>query len=302
MNKYKITAIIFIIINFILITAAAFLLLYNRKDTDTVKNTVSPAPASVVTETPKTHPTTAPPAIKPTIKKFLQTAAMPVGCTMYVYGGGWNKEDTGAGEYARSIGIPQEWKDFCAMQDNTYDSSKFRYQITKGLDCSGYVGWTIYNTLESENGKPGYVFFAQEYADKLSAMKLGRKTEKGSVASHKAGDILSSASDQHVWIAIGECSDGSVVLFNCSPPGVSLYGTASPDGNKNSQALKLAEKYMKEYFPDWYGKYKNYSRNTSYLTNYDSFRWDTGENGIMSDPDGYYNMTPQQILEDIFNR
>ena len=306
MDNYKTTAKILIAVNIMLITAVAiFLVGYSLKKSKETES--SPAPTAQVTAQPTPSVTQQPTPIptsqakKATIRQFLKNAAKPIGSTMYVYGGGWNKEDTGAGEYARTLGVPQEWKDFAVLQDSTYDSSKHKYEITKGLDCSGYVGWVLYNTLETENGKPGYVFLAQSYADILSAMNLGEKTAKQDVGSYKPGDILSSAEDEHVWIAIGECSDHSVLLFNCTPPGVSLYGTATPDGEKNSMAVRLAKKYMREHFPQWYGKYTNYARGTSYLTNYNRFRWDMKSSGVMSDPDGYYNLTPEQILDDIFN-
>lgn len=40
----------------------------------------------------------------PTLKHFLKTSIKPVGQTMYVWGGGWNKADTAAGKEARQMG------------------------------------------------------------------------------------------------------------------------------------------------------------------------------------------------------
>ena len=238
---------------------------------------------------------------KPTLKKFLKNAVLPVGSTMYVYGGGWNEADTGAGEYAVSIGVPEEWRDFYEEQDASYDSSLHRYKINKGLDCSGYIGWAVYNTLENENGKDGYVFFAQEFADKLAGLGFGEKIEKNNISEYKPGDIMSSQSDSHAWICLGQCPDGSVVFVHSSPPGVRICGTACPDGRRDSEAVSLATQYMSSEFPDWYEKYSDCFKGSSYLTNYSQFRWYTGENGVIDDPEGYSQMTAPQILNDIFN-
>lgn len=234
-----------------------------------------------------------------TVKKLIENALMPVGSTMYIYGGGWNEKDTGAGESAVTIGLSPKWKTFAEAQGADYDSSLYRYQIEKGLDCSGYIGWVIYNTLEHENNKPGYVFLAQEFADRLSEMELGTKSAKGSFSDYQPGDILSS-DDCHVWIAIGQCEDGSVVFVHSSPPGVSICGTVSPDGTEHSMAVQLAEKFMSERFPLWYEKYPGCSRNISYLHNYNRFRWHVGDSEILSDPDDYCSLTPEEILTDIF--
>ena len=66
-------------------------------------------------------------------------------------------------------------------------------------------------------------------------------------------------------------------------------------GNKDSQAISLASEYMKKYYPDWFDKFPDSSRNESYLTHYDQFRWTA-----LSDEEGYANMSPKEILEDIF--
>ena len=49
------------------------------------------------------------------LKCFLRTALLPVGSTMYVYGGGWNEADTGAGIEAVTLGVSAEWAEFAAM-------------------------------------------------------------------------------------------------------------------------------------------------------------------------------------------
>lgn len=40
-----------------------------------------------------------------TLQNFLTIAIQPVGQTMYVWGGGWNEEDTGAGKMPNASGL-----------------------------------------------------------------------------------------------------------------------------------------------------------------------------------------------------
>ncbi len=234
-----------------------------------------------------------------TLKELLLTALEPVGSTMYVWGGGWNRADTGAGIDARTIGVSVRWKDFFEQQTAGYDYQDTRYQIRDGLDCSGYVGWCIYNILETEDGRPGYVLSAREIARDYASRGWGDYIPAKEVCDHRAGDIM-SADSGHVWIAAGQCADGSVVLLHSSPPGVQLAGTPDPDGNADSQAAALAEKYMKNYFPEWYAKFPDCTRGSSYLTGYGQMRWDLSGDAVMTDPDGYADMSAEQILEDLF--
>ncbi len=233
------------------------------------------------------------------IKNLIKTAFEPVGKVMYIYGGGWNEADDGAGIEALTLGLSQSWLDFTAKQNADYNYSDYDYEVNKslihdGLDCSGYVGWAIYNVM---NDGRGYVTNSYKMDDMLKDMGLGTITDKSKITEHKAGDIMASNCDdcKHVFICLGQCDDGSIVLLHSSPPGVQLTGTYTPDGNKNSQAIQLASEYMKKYYPDWYAKFPDSSRNASYLTHYDQFRWTA-----LSDEEGYRNMTPKEILEDIF--
>lgn len=259
-------------------------------------------PDDPATESPAAEQTVSPEPAEdrvPTLRSFLKNALMPVGETMYVYGGGWNEEDTGAGIEAVTIGLSPEWKRFYEMQDSTYNSSDYRYHIHEGLDCSGYVGWVIYNTLEIENNQEGYVYLAQDFAEKLAERGLGMRIDKEEVTAYCPGDIMSSRSDHHVWISLGGCSDGSVVFVHASPPGVRLCGTAAADGNADSEAVQTAEKFMQRFYPEWYEKFPDCSKNASYLTKYDQFRWNMSENGVMSDPEGFLALTPEEILTEL---
>ena len=237
-----------------------------------------------------------------TIKNFLQTAIAPVGSTMYVWGGGWNKADTAAGKDAKHVGLSPQWRNFAKNKRSSYNYRNYRYQIHDGLDCSGYVGWCIYNVLNTKNNKKGYVYGASKQAKKFSEFGFGDYTP-AKIKAYHAGDIMSSTCKccGHVWIVIGQCEDGSVVLVHSSPSGVQLCGTVTPSGKKESQAYKLAKKYMKKYYPVWYKKYPDVSRNSSYLSHYGQMQWNvTGDSVVLSDPDGYQNMSAEEVLSDLF--
>ena len=237
---------------------------------------------------------------KNTIKGLLKTALMPVGSTMYVWGGGWNIKDTGAGAVARTIGVSPRWKQYFQQQTSAYDYTRTRYQVNDGLDCSGYVGWTLYNTFNTSSGNEGYVMLAQVMARTFAGYGWGSYTSAGAVRNFKAGDIMSLASG-HVYIVVGQCADGSVVLLHSSPKGVMISGTYTRSGSPNSEAVRLATKYMKQYYPAWYAKYPKVSRNTDYLTRYSQMRWYlTGKKVMLTDPDGYTKKTAAQILKDLF--
>lgn len=235
---------------------------------------------------------------KSTLKTLLLTGLEPVGSTMYIWGGGWNKADNGAGEAARTIGVSPKWEKFFQQQNSGYNYQNTRYQIENGLDCSGYIGWCIYNILNTTSGKKGYVMLAQNMAQNFASRGWGSYKARGSVSDYRAGDIMSSSG--HVWMAVGACSDGSVVLLHSSPPGVQLAGTATRNGNSSSQAVKLATQYMKKYFPEWYKKFPNCAKDASYLTQYAQMRWALTGDAVMTDPDGYRKKDAAAILKDLF--
>lgn len=243
------------------------------------------------------------PAADATLKKLLQTGLKPVGSTMYVWGGGWNKADTGAGTEARTMGVSSKWKKFFKKQTASYDYRTTKYQISNGLDCSGYIGWCIYNVMNTKSGNPGYVMYAEKMAKEFASWGWGKYISRNRVKDYRAGDIMSSSCSDcgHVWMVVGQCSDGSVVLLHSSPPGVQLCGTPSKKGTANSKAVKLAASYMKKYYPEWYKKYPNCARGSSYLSHYSQMRWSLSSSSVMADPDGYRNMSAEQILKDLFS-
>ena len=69
----------------------------------------------------------------------------------------------------------------------------------------------------------------------------------------QTGDIFSM--NGHVWICLGKCEDGSLVILHSTPSdsingqgggGVQINGVGD---SENCQAVKLAEKYMSQYYP-----------------------------------------------------
>ena len=234
-----------------------------------------------------------------TLKTFLQIAVQPVGSTMYVWGGGWNKADTGAGEDAVTIGVSPRWKQFFQKQDSSYNYRNTRYQIRDGLDCSGFVGWAVYNAFNTKSGNAGYVMKAEVMSRTFSDYGWGTYRSPGAVNNFRAGDICST-SGGHVYIVVGQCKDGSVVLVHASPQGVMLSGTPTKGGSKNSQAIKLATKYMKRFYPDWYKRFPDSSRGISYLTDYSQMRWSLSGKRMMSDPEGLAGMNAPAVLKQIY--
>ena len=226
-----------------------------------------------------------------TMQEFLKIAMEPVGQTMYVWGGGWNEEDTGAGIEATTLGLSSQWKIFFEQQSSNYDYQTTLYQIHDGLDCSGYVGWGIYNLMESESGQSGYVMKSQEMASTYASYGWGTFTPYSEVTDHKPGDIFSN--EGHVYISLGTCDDGSVLLVHSSPPGVRLCGTLLPSG-ESSKAVELASSIMSTHYPEWFEKYPSCEVDLSYLTNYDQFQWNAD---TLSDAQFIQNLSAEEIAD-----
>ncbi|MGM9948002.1 hypothetical protein [Floccifex sp.] len=227
---------------------------------------------------------------KPTIYSLLETAIEPLGNTLYIYGGGWNEEDTKAGQEAVSIGLSKNWESFYQSQDESYDYTNYLYQIHDGLDCSGYIGWVVYNTLEQENNKEGYVYLAQNIGYEYEKRGLGYVISSEQV---QPGDICFSQVG-HVYLVLGMCEDGSILLIHSSPPGVKLSGTPDQNGNVNSQAVALAENIMKTKYSDWYQKFPDCSVDASYF-DYEIFRF-----SIFNDEENISQMNASEVVETIF--
>lgn len=286
----------------LILLALCVFLLSSGQDEPSPSTDETPTPsAESVTETtsPATEAATEPPPSSETAQKslldFLKIAVQPVGSTMYVWGGGWNEADDGAGIEAVTLGVSERWAEFAAAQDSSYDYHDTEYQIHDGLDCSGYVGWAVYNVLETENGRDGYVLGATKMAKNYADRGLGEYIPTSDLTEWMPGDIMSM--DGHVWIVVGMCDDGSVLFLHASPPGVIFCGTALPDGSK-SQAVALAEQIMSTHYPAWYEKFPNCSRSHSYLTRSWAMRW---SRDVLCDDEDLCGMTAEQIVNMIYN-
>lgn len=267
---------------------------------------------------PYTAPVSGTPGLR-TLKNFLATAMEPVGTTLYVYGGAWNWQDIGASNQATSIGLPQEWIDFFQSQNANYsyknaNPAKSYYPFGRwnqyyfaGADCSGYVGWAVYNTMHTQSGGSGYVQEATTMAQRFADFGWGSKTQYIRRSDFKPGDIMSM--NGHIWICLGVCDDGSLVILH-STPSASVNGTSGGGvqingvgDSENCQAVQLARTYMSRYYPQWYSRYhdvyKNYASYTSFSgSTAGKFSWTIGS--ALTDPDGYRNMTADEILADLF--
>lgn len=231
-----------------------------------------------------------------TMTELLEHSIEPLGSTLYVWGGGWNEEDTAAGKEAKMIGVSEKWKIFYDSQSSSYKYLDYKYQIHDGLDCSGYIGWLVYNTLEEKsNGQDGYVYLAQDMASKYASLGFGDYHE--TVEDYVPGDIMST-SQGHVYMVLSACEDGSVLLIHASPPGVRICGTPTQDGNTDSQAVKYAQKIMSTKYADFYSRYPDCSVDLTYLTEYTQMRWNQK---TLKDPDHIRDMNVGEIVDLLFH-
>ena len=272
---------------------------------------------------------------KRTVLNFIQTALMPVGTTLYVFGGGWDWQDTGSSIQSRTIGVSDDWVKFFSEQDVNYtfrdkddDPEKrdpktsyypfggFNEYYYAGLDCSGFVGWTLYNTMNTESGKEGYVVSSTKMAKKLSET-YGYGDYSGTLGDQdpdgyklRPGDVVSLKG--HVWISLGTCDDGSVVIVHSTNGYKSKTG--QPGGGvaigaigytKDCQAYQLASRYMTEYYPEWCSRYDLTLSDPDHYLKIEGdtagrFTWNTSSSEGLSDPDGVQNMKPDQVLKICF--
>ena len=267
-----------------------------------------------------------------TLTNFLKTSLMPVGTALYVYGGGWNWQDTGSAIQTRTLGVSRDWVAFFEDHDTDYTykdtddneaqsdptTSYFGYggyneYYYAGLDCSGFVGWALYNTFETQNGREGYVCYASTMAKGLADRGWG--TFANDVATDTVlapGSVVSTAG--HVWISLGTCPDGSVVIAHSTPspsrtgqPGGGVQIASISEGaTEDCDAYRLAKRYMSTYYPAWYARYEASPQDRARYLTFDCkatgvFVWDTEGEAGLKDPDGIQGMSAEEALEAIFS-
>lgn len=225
-----------------------------------------------------------------TLTKFLKTMIQPVGNTLYVWGGGHDAWTDGDG---LRIGMNPKWKQFYNQQGASYNYTKHRYEYQNGLDCSGLVSWAVYNTYNTKSNQKetAYSSTSTGFPAYLTNKGFGSHG-RVSGGTFTPGDVVSMTG--HVWVVLGMCSDGSLVIVHATPPVVQISGTVNTAGSTNSEAVKLAKAYMKKYYSDAAGKYNLCIASKAYVNNVDRFHWSSSS---MRDPDGLRNMTAAQVLE-----
>ena len=270
---------------------------------------------------------------KHTVENFIKTALMPVGTTLYVFGGGWDWQDTGSSIQSRTIGVSDDWVRFFREHDVNYtfrevdgDKEKadpthsyypyggFNEYYYAGLDCSGFVGWTVYNTMETESGKDGFVGYATQMAKRFGdEYGWGTFTLQADpkITGEKLlpGDIISTKG--HVWISLGTCDDGSILIVHSTngksrtgQPGCGVTLGAVGE-SKDCQAYILADKYMSLYFPEWYERYEVPLSSPDRYFQMDGektgrFSWNTTSGATLTDEEGIRQKSPKEILKICF--
>ena len=269
-----------------------------------------------------------------TLTNFLRTALSAAGTTLYIYGGGWDWQDVGSSIQTRTIGVSPDWIRFFREHDadftykekdgkeenadpanSYYPYGAYNEYYYAGLDCSGYVAWVLYNTLHDVSGEPGYVSGAVHIAKNCADMGLGEWSkeipEKDGAYQLCPGDIVSIGG--HVWISLGTCSDGSIVVLHSTP---AFSRTGQPGGgvelsaigeSEECEAYQLADQYMAEYYPEWYERYliKLCDPADYFVFEKDDagrFTWSEAADAEVTDPDGLKGMTPDEALAFLFGQ
>lgn len=263
-----------------------------------------------------------------TLKNFLKTAFMPMGKVLYVFGGGWNWQDSGPGLPARTIGLTQSWLDFSEVHKTGYqyrDESdpahsyypeggwnEFHYA---GLDCSAFIGWTLYNTLNTVSGGstcPGPSYgMAKKLAEDYG---YGTWTERPLGGRLQPGDIVSCPG--HVWLSLGCCEDGSILVLHSSVTpdadglhsgGVQLSAVNPDNDSPECEAFRLADTCTRVLYPDWYNRHPVVMKPSAQYVKFEKdgkvgfFRWFMNGDPGLTDPDGFVRLSPREILNTLFN-
>lgn len=277
---------------------------------ETVNGLVSAVCPRETPRRPEGCPSGAVPGLR-TLKNLLSTALVPLGRALYVYGGGWNWQDAGAGPQAVQIGPAPEWSAFFKGRDERYSYrdcypafGRNAYYCA-GLDCSGYLGWTVYNALHDKSGLPGYVCPALQMAGDFARRGWGRLIGDADGSALRPGDVCSIRG--HVWLCMGSCGDGSVLLAHSTPSdsragcpgGGAQLSALSPGGAARCEALLLAEAAMKRLSPEWYARYAPVTKPWAVYTDFagGAFRWTLDGGGVLTDPEGFSALSAEKVLE-----
>jgi len=237
------------------------------------------------------------------VSDLLKNAVKPLGETLYVWGGGWNQEDTAAGETALFTGVWPQWKEYYQNNKKEYSyipgqkswnngNREWRFY---GLDCSGYLGWIMFNSVNGGKNYKGYVVKASKFSSSLEEYGYGNAVSCTPNSKFYPGDIVSIQG--HCFLCLGQCKDGSVLILHSTPNGgVQMSGTVN--GSSSSLASKLAQEFMKQYYPEWwdcFGKEGRQSVNAGQYLNRTKFSWKIS--GSVSDTDRLRSKMAEDILD-----
>lgn len=212
-------------------------------------------------------------SIKPdgskTLKNLFLAGIQPIGSTLYKWAGGHDADAT-------RVGLNPEWAQ--AYATGSYSA---------GLDCSGYIGWTVYQVMRKFS-----TGISDDMADLYVSYGWGQKAALSRVSKLLPGDIIGTP--QHVWMVLGTCSDGSVVIMHSAGTdwgGPQFSGTGG-------EAYQLAKTYMSKYSGS-----KKYTYSNGYIDfmSKSSYEYNNGvvfrfSSSVLADPDGFRSMTAAQIL------
>ena len=212
-----------------------------------------------------------------TIRNLLRTALVPCGRTLYQWGGGHGPD-------ANQAGMPQQWVDYFESHSASDWEPQYTY-ITywNGVDCSGYASWVLANTVGNYGGSaPLAQHMAQLYSGYKWALLLDQKNQ-----TFRPGDFVSVLYG-HIWISLGQCSDGSTLFIHSGGNGVNLSGTGG-------KAVEVARYYMQKYFPYW--PYEVVDNEWLLDEPSQTARWITNGSGLLTDPDGMQKMSAEQVMK-----
>ena len=219
---------------------------------------------------------------KRTLRNYLAAALVPCGRTLYIYGGGWGEKDYAVTGYQNS------WYTFFKKKATPgYNYKKYKYKHGKGLDCSGFAAWTLYNTLYTGDKQADLRCSSNKVAAWYADRGWADLSTGSADMTFRPGDVVSRSG--HVWICLGSCSDKSVLFIHSTPQGVQISGTVG-------QAARLARHYMKKYFTEW--PYEAKTVRTSYLKYVGKARWRlSGDGTVLSDPEGMQNKSADEVMK-----
>lgn len=204
-------------------------------------------------------------------------------------------------------GVWPEWASYFNANKNgySYKYGQQRWQSGdrswrfKGLDCSGYLGWLIYNSTGTEKAKNGYVVKAANFASSLANKGYGFAGSCSVNSKFYPGDIVSTS--EHCYLVLGQCSDGSVLIAHSTyNGGVQVSGTVS--NGRDSKASQLAKEFMRENYPEWwqaFGSENRQSLSVSKYLNGTRFAWNVG--GTVSDITGIRGKSGEEVLKSYGN-